>query len=94
LIETSSSSSDSDDNATETLKIMESKNPMVRLVVYGKIKRMMDSFKNTKLMPTEKNLMRGIFLRRIKDFKEEYKERMESVSLIQRLTGGVIGENN
>jgi hypothetical protein len=94
LIETSSSSSDSDDNATETLKLMESKNPMVRLVVYGKIKRMMDTFKNSKLMPTEKNLMRGIFLRRIKDFKEEYKEKMDGVSLIQRLTGGVIGENN
>jgi hypothetical protein len=51
LIETSSSSSDSDDNNMETLKLMEGKNPMVRLVVYGKLKRMMDSFKNTKLLP-------------------------------------------
>ena len=82
LIETSSSSSDSDDNNNETLRLMESKNPMVRLVVYGKLKRMMDSFKQGKLAPTEKNLMRGIFLRTIKDFKEDYKEKMENVSLI------------
>jgi hypothetical protein len=94
LIETSSSSSDSDDNNMETLKLMESKNPMARLVVYGKLKRMMESFKNAKLLPTEKNLLRGIFVRRLKDFKEEYKEKMESVTLIERLTGMPIDVHN
>jgi hypothetical protein len=40
LIETSSASSDSDDNKLEELKLMEDSNPFVKLVMYGKIKKM------------------------------------------------------
>jgi hypothetical protein len=45
LVETSSSSSDSDDNNFDELRLMENRNPMVRLVAYGKIKRKMNQFK-------------------------------------------------
>jgi hypothetical protein len=41
LIETSSSSSDSDDNNYDPMRLMESKNPLIRLISYGKIKKMM-----------------------------------------------------
>jgi len=41
LIETSSESSDSDDNHLDTFKLMESENPLIRLVTYGKLKKMM-----------------------------------------------------
>ena len=66
---------------------MESKNPVVRLAGYGKLKKMMNTFKHHKLTLTEKNLLRGIFLRKIKDFKEAYKDQIESKSLYQRLKG-------
>ena len=46
LIETSSSSSDSDLNDYDPLRTMENKNPMVRLGAYGKIKKMMYQFQN------------------------------------------------
>ena len=38
---TSSSSSDSDDNNYDPVRLMENKNPMVRLITYGKVKKMM-----------------------------------------------------
>ena len=44
MIELSSSSSDSDDDNFEELKLLEDENPVVRLVQYGKIKKMMMQF--------------------------------------------------
>jgi hypothetical protein len=44
LVETSSSSSDSDDNNYDPVRLMENRNPMVRLITYGKVKKMMKQF--------------------------------------------------
>ncbi len=44
LVETSSSSSDSDDNMFDELKLMENKDPWVRLSTYGKMKKMVNKF--------------------------------------------------
>lgn len=44
VVESNSSSSDSDDNQNDTLKLMENQNPMIRLIVYGKLKKMMMSY--------------------------------------------------
>lgn len=68
LIETSSSSSDSDHNNLDTVKLMENKNPMVRLAIYGKIKRMLNEFQGSTLDDTGRNLVRGLFVRKLKDF--------------------------
>jgi hypothetical protein len=50
---------------------MENKNPLIRLVTYGKLKKMMGGFEGKKLKPLERNLMRGLFIRKLKDFVEE-----------------------
>lgn len=50
-METSSSSSDSDNNAYDVVRLMENKNPLVRLVTYGKIKKMMKHFVNSNIDP-------------------------------------------
>ena len=71
LIETTSSSSDSDDNTYDELAMMESKNPMVQLMTYGKIKKMMCQFKGKKVDNLERNMMRGLFQKHLKDFTEE-----------------------
>lgn len=52
---------------------MENKNPMIRLMMYGKLKKMMMSFKGQKIKPIDKNMMRGLFLRKIKDYAEDVK---------------------
>jgi hypothetical protein len=44
VIDTNSSSSDSDDNDQEPFKLLENKDPMVRLILLGKIKRVFKSY--------------------------------------------------
>jgi hypothetical protein len=61
---------------------MENKNPMVRLITYGKVKKMMLQFKNSKIDQLEKNMMRGMFLRKLKDFAEQLKN--QKISLLER----------
>lgn len=92
LLETSSSSSDSDNGINDTVTLMENKNPMVRLTTYGKIKKMMTEFENKKLDPMEKNMIRGMFQRKLKDFAEKQQENSKNkTSLLERLTGGGTG---
>ena len=88
LVETSSSSSDSDDNNYDPVRLMENKNPMVRLITYGKVKKMMMQFQNTNIDYLEKNMMRGMFRRKLKDFAELQKENQEYVSLLDRFKQG------
>jgi len=71
---------------------MESKHPMIRLIIYGKLKRMMNSYLKEKIRTVDKNLLRGVFLRKIKDFDEDYKEAMENKTLLSRLHGSMFKE--
>ena len=70
LVETSSSSSDSDNNLYDPVRLMENKNPLVRLITYGKVKKMMKEFSGKKIDNMERNIMRGMFRRKLKDFAE------------------------
>lgn len=53
LVETSSSSSDSDDNMFDELKLMENKDPWVRLSTYGKMKKMVSKFEGKQINELE-----------------------------------------
>jgi len=57
----------------------------VKLVTYGKVKKMMKQFKDSNVDYFERNMMRGMFRRKLKDFAEQQVEAQESVSLIDRL---------
>ena len=74
LIETSSSSSDSDDEIYEPMRMMESTEPTVRFVAFGKVKRMMKEFKGKEIDNLERNMMRALFKRKLKDFNEMMQE--------------------
>ena len=67
---------------------MENHNPMVRLITYGKVKKMMMQFQNQNIDYLEKNMMRGMFRRKLKDFAELQKETQDSVSLLDRFKKG------
>jgi len=58
---------------------------MIKLIIYGKLKRMMMSYLDQKLGNVDQKLLRGVFLRKIKDFDEDYKEFQENRSLMARL---------
>jgi hypothetical protein len=53
------------------MKLMYSKNPMIKLLIYGKIKRMMKTYLGAELKNEDRNLLRGVFTKRIKDFDED-----------------------
>ncbi|CDW74033.1 UNKNOWN [Stylonychia lemnae] len=84
LIETDSSSSDSDDDKKQTTTLMESKNPLIRLFMYGKIKKMMQQFLDKNVEPLEFNLVRGVFKRRLKDFSEKMREVEDNLNVYMR----------
>ena len=64
---------------------MENDNPLVRLVTYGKVKKMMRQFQNRDIDHLERNLMRGMFRRKLKDFAEQQIDNNEDVPLFERL---------
>lgn len=66
---------------------MENKNPLVRLVAYSKIKKMMKQFEGKQINGLERNMMRGLFMRNLKDFAEETKKNSKK-TLLERLKGG------
>ncbi|CDW79230.1 UNKNOWN [Stylonychia lemnae] len=61
LIECESSSSDSDHHRFDTMKLMDSKNELVKLSVVQKIKRNLNSLTEVKLDQIDKNLIRGLY---------------------------------
>ena len=54
---------------------MESTNPTVRLLAFGKVKRMMKEFRGKDIDNLERNLMRGMFKRKLKDFSEKQQDK-------------------
>jgi hypothetical protein len=91
LLETSESGSDSDHNAYDTLKLMEHRNPVVRLMIYGKLKKMVTSYIGDKMKDKDKNLIRGVFMSKINDFDEEEQDRKQNQTLLSRLIGEIEG---
>lgn len=67
------------------MRLMENSNPLVRLVTYGKVKKMMKQFQSRDIDHLERNLMRGMFRRKLKDFAEQQIENNEDVPLLDRL---------
>jgi hypothetical protein len=73
LVETSSSSQDSDlASKFDTIRLMDSTNPLVRLSIFGRLKKMVMSYKELgELGDTDRRLLRGLYLKKLKDFDEQ-----------------------
>lgn len=64
IIETTSSSSDSDHHSYDTVKLLNSKKDLMKLQQIVKIKRILNKYKNRPLEDIDRNLIKGIFVRR------------------------------
>jgi len=62
----------------EHYKLLESKSPFLKMKVLGKIKRLFKSYEEDIWEPTDRNLIRGIFIRKLKDFKMSMKINSEA----------------
>jgi hypothetical protein len=51
---------------------MDSTNPLVRLSIFGRLKKMVSSYKKLgELGDTDRRLLRGLYLKKLKDFDEQ-----------------------
>lgn len=83
-METDSSSEDSDDDPRlDTVKLMDNKNPIVRLGVFSRMKKLVDTYKNKDLEEIDQRIIKGIFYRKNRDFDEELMKSKQT--LYQRL---------
>jgi hypothetical protein len=72
LIDTSSSSEDSDDQVKlNKIRLLDSPNPFIKLGAIAKIKKLLDTYKNDPLENTDKRLIRGLYARKLKDYEED-----------------------
>ena len=53
------------------MNMMESRNPMVRLTSFGKIKKIIKSYNEIELNETDKRVIRGLFVKNLRDFDED-----------------------
>lgn len=71
LIETTTSSSDSDHYKYDTLKLMNSNKPLLQLSQYVKIKRKLRQFQRHELEMHDKRLLNGIWMKKPKILKQD-----------------------
>jgi hypothetical protein len=64
---------------------MDSKNPMARLITFSKIKKLINDFNGQEMTEIDKNLLRGLFVRKLKDYSEDLREKMKNRTLLQKL---------
>jgi len=50
------------------------------------MKRLIKSYQRQKLEPFDRNILRGIFRRDLKDFNEEFGEKMTQMTLKERMS--------
>jgi hypothetical protein len=95
IVESSSSSEESDYDAKyDTVRRMDSSNPLIRLATYGKLKRIVSSYKNHPLDTTDRRILRGLFRKRLKDFDEEHEQSWQKMALYRRLRRGLAMTEN
>jgi hypothetical protein len=49
---------------------MDNNNPLVRLSIFGRVKKMMEYYKGITLDKTDRKLLRGLYLKNLNDFDE------------------------
>ena len=83
LIETSSSDSQLSDskNKFDTIKLMDSNNPLIRLSIFGRLKKMLATYAGKKISFIDRRLFRGLYIRNLNDFDEEIRDKNQNMSL-------------
>ena len=72
----------------DMVNMMESRNPMVRLAVFGRIKRVIMSMRERRITAIDRKVVRGLFIKNLKDFDEDFREKMRKKTLLQRIKDG------
>ena len=71
LLESETSSSDSDVNKYDLSKTMDNSNYKVKRITYERLKHNVKQFHNKDLSEIDKKVIRGIYLRNLKEFQDD-----------------------
>ncbi len=61
---------------------MDNSNPLIRLSIYGRLKRMVSTYQGKRLETTDRRILRGLYLRKLRDYDEEIIEKQLNMSLL------------
>jgi hypothetical protein len=62
---------------------MDSRNPLVRLSIFGRLKKMMASYQEEgELGETDRRLLRGVYVKKLKDFDEQMEDQTANMTLL------------
>ena len=90
LVETSSSSEESDyDAKNDTVRRMDSSNPVIRLATFSKLKKVVTSYKEDELDMADRRILRGLFKKKLKDFDEKHEQSWKKLTLHSRMKRGM-----
>ena len=83
LIETSSSSDQSDlESKFDTVRLMDCKSPLIQLGVYGKLKRIVNTYLDHPLDANDRRILRGLYQKKLKDFDEDQEQIRKRMTLL------------
>ena len=54
---------------------MDSKNPIIRLSIFGRLKKIIGTYKGQELSLTDRRILRGIYSKNLRDFDEDHIEK-------------------
>jgi hypothetical protein len=60
---------------------MDNNNPLVRLSIFGRVKKMMEYYNGIKLEKNDRKLLRGLYLKNLNDFDEQMEDRYANMTL-------------
>ena len=58
---------------------------MIRLSIFAKIKKIIGGYSNPSMTEVDRRVLRGLFVKHLKDFDEDHREKMAKKTLSERL---------
>ena len=66
----------------DTIRLMDSKSPLIQFGLYGKLKRVVSTYLDHPLDTTDRRILRGLYQKKLKDFDEEEEQIRKSMTYL------------
>lgn len=70
---------------------MDNSNPLIRLSIFGRLKKMVGSYRGEELTVTDRRILRGLYKRNLRDFDDELNDYAKNTSLFKRIKDSFVG---
>ncbi len=70
------------ESKNDTIHLMDKKNPLIQLGLYGKLKRVVSTYLDHPLDKIDMRIFRGLYQKKLKDFDEDEEQIRKSMTLL------------